>query len=279
MRFLIVGLLPYNSGKTTTAVAMIRGLIQMGEEVKVLKPIAGHDVWYQYEALVRSSEMGILVGEDAVSLLKASNSRQEVYEVNPIDVLVGFYDYHYWSSIQKYVEQFSFLNPIVIRISTCEGVSKYYVDQNGISKLPNTIGERLYRHLKALKGEMHSVEREIMNGLLEEAPRLADECVKKIIREGENVVIESYNDASSPTRHSLNVDYVIAVSPARAFIYSAKDYVRSLEYNNRLDTPWLIKASRVVSSIEPENTVTIYPGKEFESYMDLNFVIRRILRH
>ncbi|WP_231845533.1 hypothetical protein [Pyrococcus abyssi] len=43
---LIVGVLPYDSGKTTLAIKLVREAIEEGFDVGVSKPVGGFNGWY-----------------------------------------------------------------------------------------------------------------------------------------------------------------------------------------------------------------------------------------
>jgi len=58
---LIVGLLPYDSGKTTFARSLVKELVESGVDVGILKPISGISGWYQYDYIVKSIEMDFLL--------------------------------------------------------------------------------------------------------------------------------------------------------------------------------------------------------------------------
>ncbi|RLE70333.1 MAG: ATPase, partial [Thermoprotei archaeon] len=89
MRLLVVGYAEYDSGKTSLTLQLIRKLRAGGRRVIAAKPVAGHSAWYQYETVVHSAELGLLVGEDAYRIAVELGMLSRVAVLNPVDLLIS----------------------------------------------------------------------------------------------------------------------------------------------------------------------------------------------
>lgn len=243
MRILINGGLPYDSGKTRFGLSLISSLAEVGLRVFPLKPVAGHNAWYSYSAVLRSVELNVLVGNDALSYYEATGVRPE--EINPLAVLLvpvelEKLDY----SITKYNLLMERGVPVMIRLS--RGSSSTY-----LYNAPEYVLEALKETLEKLKETFRplSVSADELRSVLDESGYLVEEEVRRSISTYDNVILESYNNASAPCFSCSQVDYVFTVFPGRVFLLKGEEFRRFLSLSSL--PPWAISSGTVFKYLRP----------------------------
>lgn len=234
MRILVNGLLPYDSGKTTFSLYLLRELNSLGYNFKPLKPIAGHNVWYSYSTLIRSKELKVLVGNDALKYYDETGI--PIQEINPFDILLSPPDLEKIEmNIRLYDELITSGLPIMLRYSDCENHYHFYTSSY-LSIIPDTIRVSINELIEEVNAV--NVDAEKIKDLINSAPSIADYCISKYINRN-NLIIESYNDALAPTALSIDVDLVFAISPGKVFLL--QDFKKVLQLFSSY--PWNIKVS------------------------------------
>ncbi|MBB5253418.1 hypothetical protein [Sulfurisphaera ohwakuensis] len=236
MRILINGLLQFDSGKTTFSLHLLRELRNIGYDFRPLKPVAGHNVWYSFSTLLRSRELKILAGNDALKYYDETGIPVE--EINPFAILFSPPDIEkVQMNIRLYNELINAGVPVMIRYYDCNKVYHLY-SSVFYSIIPDSIRNPLEEFLE----EVHAMETqpEKIRELIDSSPILADNCVSKFINS--NVIIESYNDALAPTTLSTKVDLVFAVFPGKVFLL--QDFNKVIQLFS--SPPWNIKVSTFI---------------------------------
>ncbi|MDT7876534.1 MAG: hypothetical protein RXR59_06170 [Sulfolobus sp.] len=240
MRILVTGLLPYDSGKTTFSLSLIRSLSENNIKFFPHKPVAGHNAWYSYSTLIRSGELHILLGNDALKYYDETGFNPA--EINPFDVLLSPVDLQKLSfDIRFYKQLMSEGLPVMVRTYDCTSPQSEHFILHDLDKLvPDTLSDKL----KTLGSELKASKTDLQNmrELIDLSPQISEKCTNKILSEYENVIIESYNDALAPNLASLEVDFLFAISPGKAFlIEDFKEIIRLFSY-----PPWLINVSSFI---------------------------------
>ncbi len=257
MKVLIVGLLPFDSGKTSLALSLIAEALSRGIDVGVIKPVTAFSGWYHYSSLVRSIEFGKLIGEDIYRLHVRARSRDPIELESPVVLM------HMPPDPERVDWQSSFytalnLNEqiIALRITNPSDTNHYYIPANlgRITNAMRNLALKLIESLNPAPKEIEDIDSILMN-----LGELADECVEFVSSKHEFTIIESYNNASAPTRSSLNADVVLLVAPSKVAIYSGERYRKAVEI--LLNPPWLISSEEVASLLKPVKIVETKPTK------------------
>ncbi|ACP34224.1 ATPase [Saccharolobus islandicus] len=250
MRILVNGLLPLDSGKTTFSLSIIRLFNQVGIRLFPFKPIAGHNAWYSFNTLIRSEELGILVGNDALKYY--DETKYDIRRINPFAVLfvpIDLEKLSYNVSLYNMIMEYGF--PYLIRLSDCiNGIDQYFVNSSADIYVPKSM-LKFTRNL-ALKFNAKSYDK--MREIIDASPQLVDNCTIDVFRNYENVIIESYNDSASPTYNSADVDYVFTVSPTKAFLIKGEEFKKALSLFSI--PPWNVRVSTLIKYLKI--------GKSFE---------------
>ncbi|MET1160432.1 MAG: ATPase [Thermoprotei archaeon] len=260
MKLLVVGLIPYDAGKTEFVIGMSDALKELGYKPGYFKPVAGHDGWYQYDTLLYSMDLGLLIGHDAYVVAERLELLDKIHAVSPLDILTFPIDlYKIDLNVHLYEEYMSYIGKraVLTRFTRIYGDSidsykhVYFLAKDAIDKLSD---------------ELHSVFGELVDNLKKENSvfiETSTEYVEKMLntpviysvidtymeylREYDPLIIEGYNDVASPTMKSLEADYVFVVGPGKVLVYKGDRYRMAVELLSYRGYPWTIKASTVIS--------------------------------
>jgi len=275
MQVLVAGLLPHDSGKTTVAKYVLKGLKNIGLDVAAAKPIAGHSAWYQLHSLLKSIELGVLVGNDALELHRVCQKPKAIEVLNPIDTLQIPLDVVHFTSPKMYIETLDILPNImgVARVSTCIDEStvesRYYVVEDNLSKITpsmlnvlNILLERVSRKAKLISTVRKG--KDLILILSTEGVSACDKCLDILLKNHELVIVESFNDAAAPTYLSSKADIVLIATPGKVMILPGDKYYRA--FNLLLDMeagmhPWSawVTTSQILTLVKPITLIDIEP--------------------
>lgn len=230
---LVVGLLPYESGKTWFTVSLARGLLRRSVRAGVYKPVSAHSAWFQYATVARSRELSMLIGSDvSVYMDLKLIDTNEVPIVNPVDILTVPHDVEvyldvslggYLHSLEDVAKQVA-----LTRITNCQdGTYEYYVVRENLDIAISTLRSELVALSEALKAKDVSAEHVL--SLLKSSwiNRNLDGCLSRLCASKDLVIVESFSDSITPYAGLLDrVDAVIAVCPGSALIFDDTDRVR-----------------------------------------------------
>ena len=268
---LVVGLVSHDAGKTTVAEALLQEAIARGLEPSTSKPISAFNGWYQFEYLLESIKLGVLVGEDAYRLHRASKSRRPIEMEAPVVTLLVPPDpgsLNWRLAFYERAMESVILQAALTRVTTCKAGSpatSYLMVEQTVTKTSPSLRQYIMKVLESARAKPHYITPEELAGFLEShATRVADECLDWARLEGELLVIESYNDVLAPTRGSLNVTAVVLVAPSRAVVYPGSEYLRAAQAVGALDFPWRFTTERVVALLKPRVSLEVSPIRRDE---------------
>ncbi|AOL17012.1 ATPase [Sulfolobus sp. A20] len=268
MRILVNGLLPNDSGKTTFSLSLIRLFRQVGIELFPLKPMAGHNAWYSFNTLIRSEELGALAGNDALKYY--DETKKDIRKINPFAVLfipIDLEKLGFNVSLYNLMMDYGF--PYLIRFSDCiTGIDSYFVNSNAELYSPKP----LLRFINNLSLKFNARSSNSLRQLIDSSPYNIDVCVEITFKENENVIIESYNDSSSPTNRSADVDYVFIVSPAKAFLVKGDEFKKALSLYSI--PPWNVKVSSLIKYLKIEKSFEIDIGESIAKEEILDWTLK-----
>ena len=276
MKILIAGILPFESGKTTLALGLAREFKSRGFSVGYLKPVAGHNGWFQQDTVDYTRATGVLVGHDAYVVASELGLTREIPILNPLDILTLPLDPFLEDlTLRRYLDYMSssLRTAVLVRFSKIGGsglVNDYFVIGESVSRL-SSVSLALYNTIISVIGENSSFT-EISIRELEDLmnnPETYKEIDRTtgLLEEREVVLVEGYNDVSAPTPSSCESDYAIAVAPTRAALYDGSKYCRGIQVLSP-NRPWLARTVSVLELIgKPLRKFNIPPetsGAEFK---------------
>ncbi|WP_338603839.1 ATPase [Sulfolobus tengchongensis] len=255
MRVLVNGLLSLDSGKTTFSLSLLRLFDQVGLKFFPLKPIAGHNAWYSFNTLIRSEELGVLAGNDALKYF--DETKYDIRQINPFAVLfvpIDLEKVNYNVSLYNMIMEYGF--PYLIRISNCNDAADNYLVNNNASAY---ISKSILKFIENLASKFNAKPSDRMREIIDMSPQLVENCISETFRKYENVIIESYNDSASPTYYSSNVDYVFIVAPAKAFLVKGEEFKKAISLFSI--PPWNIRVSTLMKYLRVEKSYEIDVGE------------------
>ncbi|MFW5935714.1 MAG: ATPase [Candidatus Hadarchaeota archaeon] len=277
---LIVGLLPFDSGKTTMACSLLREARERGLDVGVSKPLSSMSGWYQYSCVERSIQYGKLVGGDMYRLHEAAGSTDPIEWEGPLVSLLTPPDPERvdWESQEYLGLSLNLPSQLVMtRVSSIHETKHYCVPSNA-ERLTGVMREEVNRVFSSVENPVE-VDLEFINALLFNSYTIADECVEHIIGKHDFVVVESYNNAAAPTPYSLNAQSVIAVAPGKAAFYSGELYRKALTAVSSIKEPWKTTTEEILKLMRPFKTMELRPSStentRFEGILDSIVELRK----
>ncbi|MEZ0289599.1 MAG: hypothetical protein ABWJ42_00710 [Sulfolobales archaeon] len=284
MKILVVGIVPYDSGKTTIARELAKRLSSRGYNVGVAKPVAGHSLWYQNDTLRYTLEGGVLVGHDVIELRKSIDSSDPLEKINPFDIATMPHDIirdgridH--MSIERLIHSTTIDSAVIVRISSCNDTSKdvssqHYLIKENYMSLANVVRELIDLLVDRLNPKPRMIPTKDLVRLLYEGVMATDKCLSELIKEHEILIIESFNDSGAPNMKSLDSDLVVAVSPGRVLLYRGVEYRKAFKiyysspfYSSSLYEKWPT-TREIIRYLKPIETLEI-PHKEFKERFEM----------
>lgn len=267
MRGLVVvsGLLPYNSGKTFFTLALADYLRSLGYSVGVVKPVAAHSLWEQYEYFLESRKLGVLVGEDVAKYVK-TGFIQDIDLQNPVDVMTAPHDLMKHSSLDSYLTSLTSVidQAVLVRVSS-SNQRNYYVIKNNLSKL----SDHLISEIKEFTDSLGKVE-EVDNAWLysklmsREIDALLTESTNKVLSKHDVTLCESFSNALLPTFGLRTlVKHVVVVSPSKALVYGPSKVTTYLRALDRLRAETLF----LVMLLKPDMVLSIKPSLTYSNIL------------
>lgn len=274
---LVVGLKGVDSGKTTFSRALLSHLRDEGLNVCGFKPMAGNNIWYDYDVVSRALFEGRLYGKDA-GLLKEESSGDVPEElINPVHRL--------WSEPSLIDAATGLPTFILDRITFWpegeDGDEEGYGEERSVlvenaNALLN--GEKkLLRKLYPRAADVYRVkDADDLNGLVEaHYGRAIGSARRKIAEEHDALVIEGYSDAALPVAPS-DLDLVVGVEPWQISVYDPERYLDAV----RLMTPSYSKevsTSKVMELLSPKRQVEYQPSQPDERVDRLKEIMPEVL--
>lgn len=275
---LVVGLLPFDSGKTSMACSLVLEAKERGFDVGVSKPISSMSGWYQYSCVERSLHYGKLIGRDIHKLHEAADSSDPIEHEGPVVSLLIPPDPERveWES----KEYMGFNLPsqlVVIKITDMEGTKHYYVPSN-IERLTGIMKEEVSKVLRSVENPVEA-DLEFVNKLLFNSYIIADECLNHTTDKHDFMVVESYNNAAAPTAKSLNAHSVVAIAPGKAALYSGELYRKALTAVSSIKEPWKTTTEEILKLMRPFKTIELRSSSKesilFEGILDSILDLRK----
>jgi len=277
MLILIVGLLKFDSGKTSLTASLVKEARSRGVDAVAVKPVGAHNAWNQYDTVLKSFEMRVLVGSDAYRLWKASDQVEPIEVLSPFDILIVPPDSEK-TGFDRYLDivENLFSQAALARLTKIEEhsfKSKHYVIKDTLRETTRPLHRILTRLSRFLQAE--EIEIEDLLQISYSSGMEIDKVLEYLLEKHELVIVESFNDAACPTSICLNADRVILVTPGKAYVYSGVEYKKVLESFSEIKG-LNITTPEVVRLLKPILTTNLTP-KPSNSLDEPKAEISRIL--
>ncbi|HEU97744.1 MAG: hypothetical protein ACP5I2_01895 [Fervidicoccaceae archaeon] len=231
---LISGLLPYDSGKTSLALSMMRKGKESGIKLSPFKPVSAHSIFTQLHSFEESEKRGYLIGNDALEYEKeAGLKRERTLFANPVDLLLSPLDPPTKTSeeaLGDYMEgmENQLLMAALMRFTSCvKGETHHYLFEENMKRFPKNFRKRIESFAESVRAEKIEL-RDALNFLgSRRADEELDSCLEIAIENGDGVIAESFSDSLYPYSGIIRkVSSLVIVAPGKAYVYLNAENVR-----------------------------------------------------
>jgi len=271
---LVVGALYQDSGKTIMARALVERAIHRGVDGGVCKPITTFNGWYQFQALRRSEEMGLLTGQDLLTLHQAASSGDPIEREGPLVTMIMPIDPERLDWRNTPISNDLLGRLMVMRITGSEGSYHYFVPDN-IHRTPSSLREVMKPLLRSLRPSPIELSPEQVEGVLANSTQIIDPCLRWMARRHELLVVESYSDIAVPVPSAREASTVVAVAPGRMAVVDGEIFRTALDASTGIGLVTQRTTDSFLGLVRREMSFPLSPGR-FDTEM-LDAVIDREL--
>jgi len=220
-KILVVGLHPFEAGKTTLCKALIHGFKEVGVGVVPFKPHAGISYWSQFGTFQRGVREGQLVCSDIVELEEAARSGIPLEVLNPVNRLSRPAADRGLSEEESVFQEF-----VAERFTYRRGPRRrnvYYL--NGTIEFSRFRGmDALLDMLRQKSEEIQFVKdfKELLSAYANNFEKATTSCYRHI--KDQPLIIESFNDAAYPFSEADDCDAVLGISSGTILQFETDKY-------------------------------------------------------
>ncbi|MHA1626565.1 MAG: hypothetical protein ACTSVF_00880 [Candidatus Asgardarchaeia archaeon] len=273
-----------DSGKTLFSQMLIKSMRELGIRFIPFKPIAGYNVWRQFEHFKLCFNEGVFYSYDLYRLKKVCGCVENPQILNPICILTSPL------KLKEYIdvgikghlilsESFSlnFLTGRITKMKRGTVKNTYYFIKNKFRRL--LMGEEVLKLLKD-RGERLEFLRdyeEFTDLIMKRSGMEAiNTCFSYLSKKYDNIIIEGFNDVLLPWS-GLRADIPIVVSPGYALVFDKDKFISAIEALLTIRDVNELRTEDLVSLISPENVYRYplrlddkitYEGDDFNRLLD-----------
>ncbi len=271
-RVLILGMIPFDSGKTVLATRLTENLVANGESVEYFKPISGHNYWFRYEHTQRCLAEKKLYSFDAFKVRQHLEQRVAIEVANPIHTLfvpaiLNTPDEMVPSSLALAGKDSVFTMQRISRPQT-SGVKSFMLMAKSLIESGKLIISPSEVELLSYNAEPVSIAdygeaAEYTENMLEDT---LDANLHSIEENVDYVLIEGFNDAAWLWNGLEHVDSVLVTGPGHVFIYDSNRFRKAVVLKKFNSQPIReVPFSRVSDLIKPMDRVLLAPSRDLEN--------------
>jgi len=254
-KILIVGLQPFDAGKTTVCKALIHGLKEVGVNLTPFKPHAGISYWSQFDAFQKCLERGSLVSSDILELEEAAQSRIPLEVLNPVNRLSG-------PSVERGLpaEKQTFREFIAERFTHHENTLRHIYFLNGTINLSQMRDMReFYLRVKKRATKLNFLKS--FPGLVKAYVDHFEKATSSSYRHLKErpLIIESFNDAAYPFERADDCKTVLCASLNAIYLLNRDKYFKAVEAHGGEKSKLQLTLSDIYSSSLIREKFQIYP--------------------
>jgi predicted P-loop ATPase/GTPase len=242
MKILVVGLKPYDSGKTTLCKALIYGFKKAGIDFIPFKPHSGINYWNQFNTFQKGLEKSTLICNDIMELEKVAGSQLPLEVLNPVNRLCKPVLDKGTSmeklTIQEFIaERFTYHDGFMycniyylsgaLEINEMRGLNEFY------SKITKNAGK--FSFVKNFQ--------DLTKAYTDNFGRATSSCYDSI--RNKHLIIESFNNAAYPFTKAEDCDTVICTSSNIIILFETSAYFRAIRLHGGKES----EPQRTVSDI------------------------------
>lgn len=287
-KILVVGMLPYDSGKTWVAIQVARSLMSRGYSTTYFKPMGASEIWRQYKAFRTSIDLGLLVLEDALKARSLLKLYEPLEAINPVAVYAAPLDIEsYKWRFRDFIDDSAEVGKtgVAVRLSRCVGeevVSAHFILADNLSRVPRVVRDEVLGSMERVHPKPVKLEGvPLADLLMSEGSEAIRSCWERLLARYEFLVVESYSNAAAPMP-SVDVDLVLAVSPGKVAVYSGDRYREALEVSGGLRGYAHLSTSDVLRLLRPVAVAEYAPrAGPFEPDVkaeELDYLVEEIVR-
>jgi predicted P-loop ATPase/GTPase len=255
-KVLVVGLLPYDAGKTTLCKALIHGFKKSGVNLVPFKPHSGISYWNQFNTFHDSLIRGALLSSDIIELENAARSGLPLELLNPVNRLSS-------PMLDRGIpdEKLAFQEFVAQRFTHCDGHncrSIYYL--NG------TINMSRMRDMSDFYvGIKKSAERVIFTRNFQQLVKAYEDNFEKATGscyralQDKPLIVESFNDAAYPFASAENCDVVLCLSSNVVLRFKAREYFKAVRLHAQRKSKVQLTTTDLYSSSLVERRYNLQP--------------------
>lgn len=285
MKILVVGMLPYDSGKTWASIQLGLSLISNGYTTVYFKPLGASEVWRQFRSFKDSVKMGKLVLEDALKASRILELKESLEAINPVAIYTAPLDVEkYGWNVRMFIDDSTDIRrtSVLVRISECRGELKtqHFLLTRNLERTVGTVRSLILELIKKLKPKPISLVGEgLVEDLLSRGVEAAEKCLKKLQEEYEVVVVESYSNEALPLP-IRDLEYVVAASQGKLAVYSGDRYLEAIEAIRSVKGISILTTGEVLRLLKPVRVVEVKPLIEpfKEKSLEFNVLLREVLK-
>jgi len=266
-RVLIVGLNPFDSGKTGAAIQIIQSLSE-NHKVEFFKPVSGHNYWYRFEHTRYCLDNRKLVSYDATRVRQVLRSTVHDFLANPVHVLyapahlqrpgenlTSTLGLAGWDSVLV-MQRMS--HPLGNGVQSTMLIAKDLIQKGRLLVTPEEaarLSEGTTLQAVTRLEEVQKVENDCFETFV-------GESFKELEKASDIVVIESFNDSVWPWEGLDKVDIVLAVGPGHVFSYEPERFRRA-SVLVKLDSVPIreVTFGRIADLLKPIRKVALLPAE------------------
>ncbi len=280
LQILIVGLKEKDAGKTSLALALLAYLKEKGFNACGFKPRAGNSVWYDYDVVQGALSHGRLYGKDAKLLKSASASRSVAGAANLVEEFINPI-HRLWAEppLIDPISQIPFFILDRVTLWLKEGARNLVVENNALP-VECRCNDALFENLRTKASSIYHVrDLNTLNTLTEKYYDLAVELVyKKMNKQYDCVVIESYSDVALPWKGLRDLNAVIGVKPGQISVYDPEKYLAAVQLSASTYSQEELTTSRILELVKPIKVVKVPPFRSEEIVQELKEKIHLLIK-
>jgi len=253
---LVVGLQPYDAGKTTVCKALIHGFKKAGVTLVPFKPHSGIGYWNQFDVFQRCLAESTLLSSDIMELEAAADSNIPLEVLNPVNRLSGpVFD----RGIAE--EKLVFQEFMAERFTYHDGLTHkniYYLNgAMNFSRLRDM--EAFYVKIKKNAHKTFFVRKfeELEEAYSENFEKATSTCYRQI--QDKDLIVESFNDAAYPFNNAEDCDTVLCVSSNTVLQLNVRKYFETIELKGKQKPRLQLTVPEIFASSLIKNKIIVQP--------------------
>ncbi|MHA1957235.1 MAG: hypothetical protein ACW968_09950 [Candidatus Thorarchaeota archaeon] len=270
-RILIIGMNPFDSGKTILAAQTMSHLHNSGHNVEYFKPLSGHNYWTHYQHTKHCLDIGKLISKDAAHLRTKYESKIPAEIMNPIHTLFvparlerpvssipSSLALNGWDSVLA-LQRFSRpdgtgMSSTVLTANELIEAGHLIIDDEEVAALTKNATVEPITNIH----QIQAFEKAVFEGVI-------GDSFETVEGSSDLVLIESFNDSVWPWIGLDRVDVALVVGPGHVFVYDPERIQKAASLVKYSQMPIRdVNFKRINDLVKPLNHLVLKPGIEID---------------